>query len=250
MGGVLDAGHRRTWPDPSLKLKSAAEPSREVATGPAPRRYGVRGLTRRGGAAVADGTDLVTQVEGETAVRPVAAQRHRAPDKVALRRMRPDGSDVEEWTWARVGDASARLASAFGRLGLGRGDRRCLAAQPARVPPGRPGRAAGRRHADVDLQLLLARPGRVPGGHAGARSAIVEDVGFLRAAVKVRDELPELRAVVVVDDPEGGPRRRASAWPSCSATTRSTSTTAATVASRTTWPRSSTPRARPGRPRA
>ena len=39
-----------------------------------------------------------------------------APDALAVRRMRPQGSEVEDWTWGRVADESARLARAFGRL--------------------------------------------------------------------------------------------------------------------------------------
>ena len=37
-----------------------------------------------------------------------------------------DGSGLEGWTWAEVGDRSARLAAAFTRLGLGRGERMLL----------------------------------------------------------------------------------------------------------------------------
>src|ERR671921_359913 len=40
-------------------------------------------------------------------------------------------------------------------------------------------------------------------GHSRSRIAVVDDVEFLERLLKVRDELPELRAVVVVDDPDG-----------------------------------------------
>ncbi len=153
---------------------------------------------------MADGTDLATQVEGQTVVRWLRRNVTELPDKVALRRMRPDGSDVEEWTWARVGDASARLASAFGRLGLGRGDRALLFLR------NRP------EFHLADLGVLLAggtplsiynssAPEQVAylAAHSRARIAVVDDIGFLERLLKVRDELPELRAVVVVDDPDG-----------------------------------------------
>jgi long-chain acyl-CoA synthetase len=39
--------------------------------------------------------------------------------------------------------------------------------------------------------------------HSRARIAVVDDIGFLERLLKVRDELPELRAVVVADDPDG-----------------------------------------------
>ena len=125
-------------------------------------------------------------------------------DDVALRRMRPDGTGLEEWTWAEVGDRSARLASAFTRLGLGRGERMLLFLR------NRP------EFHVADLGALLAggtplsiynssAPEQVAqlAGHSRSRIAVVEDIEFLERLLKVRDELPELRAIVVVDDPDG-----------------------------------------------
>jgi long-subunit acyl-CoA synthetase (AMP-forming) len=124
--------------------------------------------------------------------------------EVALRRMRPDGTGLEEWTWAEVGDRAARLATAFTRLGLGRGERLLLFLR------NRP------EFHVVDLGGLLAggtplsiynssAPEQVAqlAGHSRSRIAVVEDIEFLERLLKVRDELPELRAVVVVDDPDG-----------------------------------------------
>jgi long-subunit acyl-CoA synthetase (AMP-forming) len=125
-------------------------------------------------------------------------------DQVALRRMRPDGTGLEEWTWAEVGDRAARLATAFSRLGLGRGERMLLFLR------NRP------EFHVADLGALLAggtplsiynssAPEQVAqlAGHSRSRIAVVEDIEFLERLLKVRDELPELRAVVVVDDPDG-----------------------------------------------
>jgi long-chain acyl-CoA synthetase len=125
-------------------------------------------------------------------------------DEVAVRRMNPDGSGLEEWTWAEVGDRSARLAAAFARLGLTRGDRVLLFLR------NRP-----EFHA-VDLGALLAggtplsiynssSPEQVAqlAAHSRARIAVVDDVEFLERLLKVRDELPELREIVVADDPDG-----------------------------------------------
>ena len=39
-------------------------------------------------------------------------------------------------------------------------------------------------------------------GHSRSRIAVVEDIEFLERLLKVRDELPELRAIVIVDDPD------------------------------------------------
>jgi long-chain acyl-CoA synthetase len=125
-------------------------------------------------------------------------------DGVALRRMRPDGSGLAEWTWAEVGDRAARLATAFGRLGLGPGDRMLLflrnrpefhvADLGAMLAGGTPLSIYNSSAPEQIAQLA---------GHSRSRIAVVEDVEFLERLLKVRDELPELRAVVVVDDPDG-----------------------------------------------
>ena len=154
---------------------------------------------------MADGTDLAAQVEGQTVTRWLrrnvaeTAGRARAAADAAGR-----DSDVEDWTWARVGDESARLARAFGRLGLARGDRALLFLR------NRP------EFHLADLGVLLAggtplsiynssAPEQVGylAAHSRARIAVVDDIGFLERLLKVRDELPDLRAVVVVDDPDG-----------------------------------------------
>ena len=125
-------------------------------------------------------------------------------DEVAVRRLNPDGSGLEEWTWADVGQKSARMAAAYGRLGLERGDRVLLFLR------NRP------EFHVADLGAVLAggtplsiynssSPEQVAqlAGHSRSRVAVVEDVDFLERLLKVRDELPELRAVVVVDDLDG-----------------------------------------------
>ena len=187
------------------KLKSAAEPSPRSGDRTALRRYGVSRLTAEVcGAEVADLADLARQVEGQTITGWLRRNVADEPDRVALRRLEPDGSGLDEWTWAQVGDRSARLARAFGRLGLGRGDRALLFLR------NRP------EFHTVDLGVLLAggtplsiynssAPEQVGylAAHSEARIAVVDDIGFLERLLKVRDELPDLRAIVVVDDPDG-----------------------------------------------
>jgi long-chain acyl-CoA synthetase len=125
-------------------------------------------------------------------------------DEVAVRRLNPDGSGLEEWTWADVGEKSARLAAAYRRLGLERGDRVLLFLR------NRP------EFHIADLGAVLAggtplsiynssSPEQVAqlAGHSRSRIAVVEDVEFLERLLKVRDELPDLRAIVVADDPGG-----------------------------------------------
>lgn len=152
---------------------------------------------------MADGTDLAARIDDQTVVRWLRRNVRETPDRVAVRRMRPDGSDREDWTWARVADEAARLARAFNRLGLDRGDRALLFLR------NRP------EFHVADLGVLLAggtplsiynssAPEQVAylAGHSRARIAVVDDIGFLERLLKVRGELPDLRAVVVVDDPD------------------------------------------------
>jgi long-chain acyl-CoA synthetase len=124
--------------------------------------------------------------------------------ETALRRQNPDGSGLEEWTWAEVGDRSARLAAAFTRLGLERGDRVLLflrnrpefhvADLGAVLAGGTPVSIYNSSSPEQVAQLC---------GHSRSRIAVVEDVEFLERLLKVRDQLPELRAIVVADDPDG-----------------------------------------------
>ena len=146
----------------------------------------------------------------------------------------------------RVADQVARTAArpAAARRRAGR-PRRAHDAQRARVPRARPGRPLLRRHADLDLQLVVARPDRVPGrplrGQGGDRRgrrlprALQQGA---RPAARPADRIINLDRTTAAS-----PRRRrapASTWPRAPRLRRHP----------TTWPRSSTRRAPPARPRA
>jgi long-chain acyl-CoA synthetase len=168
-----------------------------------------------------DTAELARQVEGQVVTGWLRRHVEDAPGEVALRHLvgpaaQPTGADPTwaeltwaeltwaELTWAEVGDRAARLAGAFARLGLGAGDRALLFLR------NRP-----EFHlADLGALLLRATPVsiynssspeqvRYLAAHSEARIAVVEDIGFLERLLKVRDELPHLRAIVVVDDPDG-----------------------------------------------
>ena len=74
-----------------------------------------------------------------------------------------DGDAFREWTWTDYADRVGRFAAALRDLGVGRGDRVVLMLRNRpefHVADTR--RAAARRDAGLDLQLLRARAGRVP----------------------------------------------------------------------------------------
>jgi long-chain acyl-CoA synthetase len=149
-----------------------------------------------------DTAELARQVQGQVVTGWLVRNVQEVPDEVALRCR--DGADWVELTWAEVGDRAARLAAAFGRLGLDAGDRALLFLR------NRP------EFHLVDLAVLLRRgtpvsifnsssPEQVRylAAHSEARIAIVDDIAYLQRLLKVRDELPDLRAIVVLDDPDG-----------------------------------------------
>jgi long-chain acyl-CoA synthetase len=121
------------------------------------------------------------------------------PDTVALRRR--VGDDYETTTWAQYGDGAARVAAGLLDLGVQRGDRVVLLIE------NRP-----EFHlADVGALVAGATPISIYNssspeqvrylvGHCGARVAIVDDAEHLERILAVRDELPALEHVVVIDD--------------------------------------------------
>lgn len=131
--------------------------------------------------------------------------------QVALRRKAGDG--WQETTFGEYADQACRLAAGLRGLGVTRGDRVVLMIR------NRPEFHV----ADLAVVLLGATPIsiynsssadqiRYLSGHCGATIAIVEDEGFLARVVAVRDELPDLREVVVIDPPPAGVPDGIRAW--------------------------------------
>jgi long-subunit acyl-CoA synthetase (AMP-forming) len=155
-----------------------------------------------------DTAELAKQAEGQVVTGWLRRNVEQAPDAVALRSRQGPAAGADgawaELTWAEVADRATRLAGAFGRLGLGVGDRALLFLR------NRP-----EFHlADLGAALLRATPVSIYNSsspeqigylaaHSEARIAVVDDIGFLERLLKVRDELPDLRAIIVVDDPDG-----------------------------------------------
>ena len=125
------------------------------------------------------------------------------PEQVALRWKTADGG-WGEWTYAEYADLVARATTGLQGLGVGRGDRVVL------MMRNRP-----EFHVvDVAVAMLGATPISIYNSsspeqvqyltaHCGASVAIAEDLGFLERFLKVRSELPSLRQMVVLEDPDG-----------------------------------------------
>jgi long-chain acyl-CoA synthetase len=121
------------------------------------------------------------------------------PDLVALRSWR-DGVTWNEWTLAETLDLVARAAAGYHALGVEAGERVLLmmrnrpdfhwfdiAAQFVRATPV----SIYNSSAPEEIQFLA--------GDAAARIAILEDRGFLDRMLSVRDELPLLRHIFVIE---------------------------------------------------
>lgn len=125
------------------------------------------------------------------------------PEQVALRWKTDDGG-WGEWTYADYGDLVARATAGLQALGVARGDRVVL------MMRNRP-----EFHVvDLAVAMLGATPISIYNSsspeqvqylasHCGATVAVAEDLGFLERFLKVRSELPDLRSIVVLEDPDG-----------------------------------------------
>ena len=142
-------------------------------------------------------------VNGETVPSRFARTVGDHPDRVALR-WRTDGGRWDEWTWQEYADRASRVAGGLRALGLEAGQRVLL------MMRNRP------EFHVIDTAVLLcggtaisvynsSAPEQVEylASHCEATIAIVEDVHFLERFLKVRDQLPALRRLVVLEDPDG-----------------------------------------------
>ena len=143
--------------------------------------------------------ELATAAAGRTIATVFRDTARARADKVALRWK--DGDGWGEWTWRDFEDRACRMAAALSGLGVVHGERVVL------MMRNRP-----EFHiADIAAVLLGATPVSIYNSsapdqiqylthHCGAVVAIVEDVEFLERLLKVRDELPALEHIVLIDD--------------------------------------------------
>ena len=123
------------------------------------------------------------------------------PDRVALRSW--NGDTPTDITWAEYASRACRVAAALADAGVTRGDRVVF------LITNRP-----EFHiADVAALLVGATPISIYnssspeqiaylGSHSSATYAIVENAKFLESLLSVRDQIPTLKKVAVIDTPE------------------------------------------------
>ena len=143
--------------------------------------------------------EIAEAVAGQTVTTRFRDTVRECADRVALRWK--DGDGWGEWTWRDYADRACRVAAALSELGVVPGERVVL------MMRNRPEFHV----ADLGVLLLGATPVSIYNSsapeqvqylvsHCGAVVAIVEDVDFLERILKVRDELPMLAHIVIIDD--------------------------------------------------
>ena len=145
--------------------------------------------------------DIRRAVAGLTVPRLLRRQINTRPDDLSVQ-WRTEGS-WRAWSWRQYGEIVARVAGALQRLGFHRGDRAIMMLHPS-----------PHFHAVDSAVLLLggcpisiynsSPPARIRtlARHCQAKVVVVEDRSLLNSVLEVRDQLPHLRTVIVVDPGE------------------------------------------------
>jgi long-chain acyl-CoA synthetase len=143
--------------------------------------------------------EITAAVAGHTVATRFRDTVQRHGGRVALRSK--DGDSWAECTWSEYGEQACRVAGALQDLGVVHGDRVVL------MMRNRPEFNV----ADIATVLVGGTPVSIYNSsapdqisylahHCGTVVAIVEDVELLERLLKVRDELPSLRHLAVIDD--------------------------------------------------
>ncbi len=149
--------------------------------------------------------EIAAAVSGLTAPKSFLRLASEHPELVALRSRPASGEGWDEWTLPEVVDLVARAAAGLRALGVAPGERVLL------MMRNRP----DFHWFDIAAQFLRATPVSIYNssapeeieflaGHAEARVAILENTAFLHRVLAVRDRLPELQHLYVIepgDDP-------------------------------------------------
>ena len=146
--------------------------------------------------------ELAERVEGQTVPGLFRDTVRKRGDAVALRWQ--EGDDWCEWTWDDYATRATRLAASLGELGVTCGQRVMLmlrnrpefhVADMAVLLCGATPISIYNSSSPEQIQYLVS--------HSSGAVAIVEDVDFLERILEVRDELPSLRHLVIIDDRDG-----------------------------------------------
>ena len=160
-------------------------------------------FTHEGNPMTTTDAQLAEATRGQTVATLFRDTVRAMPTQVALRAKAGEG--WVETTYAEYADGACRVAAALSALGVAPGDRVVL------MMRNRP-----EFHlADVGVLLAGATPISIYNsssaeqiayltGHCGASVAIVEDEGYLHRLLEVRDQLPGLREIAVIEPPAAG----------------------------------------------
>lgn len=148
--------------------------------------------------------DIRRAVAGLTVPRLLLKQVRTRPDEISVQ-WRTESNSWRTWSWHEYATVVTRVAGALQRLGFRRGDRAVMMLHPS-----------PQFHVVDSAVLLLggcpisiynsSPPARIRSlaRHCRARVLIVEDRALLSSLLEVRDQLPHLRTVIVID-PGGAP---------------------------------------------
>ncbi|MDG2303164.1 MAG: long-chain fatty acid--CoA ligase [Candidatus Binatia bacterium] len=147
--------------------------------------------------------EIARQVEGKTVPSVFLETMKAHRDRVALRWKQDDGS-FGEWTFGDYGEKVARAAAGLAALGIERGDRVVLMLR--NIPEF--------HFLDLAVNFLGATSISIYNSssaeqvhylvdHSEAKLGIVEDMGFLARFLEVKDRLPKLGKLGILNDPDG-----------------------------------------------
>jgi long-chain acyl-CoA synthetase len=146
--------------------------------------------------------DIDRVVDGQTVASAFLQTVATHGDLIALREQSPDGGWYE-WSFNEYAEHVAGAAAGLRHLGVEPGDRVVLMMR----------NVAAFHMLDMAVTFCGATPISIYNssspeqvayltGHCGAKVGIVEDAGFLERFLKVRDELPALKRLAIVNHPD------------------------------------------------
>ena len=142
-------------------------------------------------------------VEGQTLPKAFCTTLREHGDRVALRWKKDDGS-FGEWTFQEYGERVARVAAGLTALGIGRGDRVVLMLR--NIPEFHVVDLAANFIGATSISIYnssSAEQVHYLAEHSEAKLGFVEDAGFLARFLEIRDRLPQLQHLGILNDPDG-----------------------------------------------